>query len=215
MEPSPPIGPGGSSSRTSDRLCKSAPAPIWTRRNEIWWRRRTWRTEDRESALVVFVRGGNSERQEPWMSLRWAAYCFSVPGRTDGARRKLFFFFSSPLHSRFERLAAEARCNAAVRSHFAFFSLWSGGIRGRAERAPARSPSPTRCRGSAAGSGARARSCRCPRAGRKPGTTTAECSSSTTTPGKLHGLTPEIGNGNRPCWSGSSGITRFNTHTLT
>lgn len=109
--------------------------------------------------------------------------------------------FSPPsLHSTFERLAVEARCNAAVRSHFAFYSgRGGGGIRGRAERAPARSPSPTRCRGSAAGSGARARSCRCPRAGRKPGTTTAECSSSTTTPGKLHGLTPEIGNGNRPC----------------
>lgn len=32
-------------------------SPIWTRRNEIWWRRRTWRTEDRESAALVFVAG--------------------------------------------------------------------------------------------------------------------------------------------------------------
>lgn len=60
---------------------------------------------------------------------------------------------------------------------------------------------PTLCRGSAAVSGERARSCRCPRAGRKPGITMAECFLSTTTPGKLHGLTPEIGMFKaRDCW---------------
>lgn len=138
---------------------------------------------------------------------------FFCPGE-DGRSSAETFFFLPPCIRDSRDSRWRARCNAAVRSHFAFF-LWSGGIRGRAERAPARSPSPTRCRGSAAGSGARARSCRCPRAGRKPGTSTAECSSSTTTPGKLHGLTPEIGNGNGPCLSGSSGITHFNTHTLT
>lgn len=76
-------------------------------------------------------------------------------------------------------------CNAVKTDFF-------GGIKSRAEGS---SPLtiPTLCRGSAAVSGERARSCRCPRAGRKPGITMAECFLSTTTPGKLHGLTPEIG----------------------
>lgn len=76
-------------------------------------------------------------------------------------------------------------CNAVKTDFF-------GGIKSRAEGF---SPLtiPTLCRGSAAVSGERARSCRCPQAGRKPGITMAECFLSTTTPGKLHGLTPEIG----------------------
>lgn len=76
-------------------------------------------------------------------------------------------------------------CNAVKTDFF-------GGIKSRAEGF---SPLiiPTLCRGSAAVSGERARSCRCPRAGRKPGITMAESFISTTTPGKLHGLTPEIG----------------------
>lgn len=155
------------------------------------------------------------------MSLRRAAYRF-VFFLSRGGRRELcgnffLFYFFIFLHWRFERLAVEARCNAAVRSHFPFFfgrgGKEGGGYKAGQRGARARSPSPTRCRGLAAGSGARARSCRCPRAGRKPGTTTAECSSSTTTPGKLHGLTPEIGNGNRPCLSGTSGLTHFNSLT--
>lgn len=96
------------------------------------------------------------------------------------------FVFGSPARR------SRVSCNA-VRSDCIFFSGgWGGGIKSRAEGS---SPLniPTRCRGSAAVSGGRARSCRCPRAGRKLGITMAECFISTTTPGKLRGLTPEIG----------------------
>lgn len=76
-------------------------------------------------------------------------------------------------------------CNAVKSDFFGGIKIRAGGF----------SPLtiPTLCRGSAAVSGERARSCRCPRAGRKPGTTMAECFLSTTTPGKRRGLTPEIG----------------------
>lgn len=90
------------------------------------------------------------------------------------------------LHSLRRQVRRGRVCCNAVKSDF------FGGIKSRAEGF---SPLtiPTLCRGSAAVSGERARSCRCPRAGRKPGITMAECFLSTTTPGKLHGLTPEIG----------------------
>lgn len=143
---------------------------IWTRRNEILWRRRTWRTEHRECAAVVFFWGGIARPN------------VDVPraGRFQPTLPVESFVFGS--------LARRSRvsCNA-VRSDF-----FSGGIKSRAEGS---SPLniPTLCRGSAAVNGGRARSCRCPRAGRKLGITMAECFISTTTPGKRHGLTPEIG----------------------
>lgn len=98
-------------------------------------------------------------------------------------RRKVLYL---RLHSLRRQVRRGRVCCNAVKSDF------FGGIKSRAEGF---SPLtiPTLCRGSAAVSGERARSCRCPRAGRKPGITMAECFLSTTTPGKLHGLTPEIG----------------------
>lgn len=103
-----------------------------------------------------------------------------TPGGTFSASVETFLSASL-----FSSAPASIRCNA-VRSDF---------FRGIKSRAGGCSPLTvsTLCRGSAAESGERARSCRCPRAGRKPGITMAECFSSITTPGKLHGLTPEIG----------------------
>lgn len=163
---------------------------IWTRRNEIWWRRRTWRTEDREIAVVSFFfffwrvvdRG-------KWMYLRRDVFI------GDHRWKVLYLRLFSPARR------GGARGNAVKTDFF-------GGIKSRAGGCSPLIVS-TLCRGSAAVSGERAPSCRCPRAGRKPGITTAECFISTTTPGKLHGLTPEIGMP-RP---GSSGITH--THTKT
>lgn len=98
-------------------------------------------------------------------------------------RWKVLYFRPKSLRPQVRR--GRVCCNAVKSDFF-------GGIKSRAEGS---SPLtiPTLCRGSAPVSVERARSCRCPRAGRKPGITMAECFLSTTTPGKLHGLTPEIG----------------------
>ena len=166
---------------------------IWTRRNEVWRRRRTWRTEDRESAAVpwdCFFGGVCREERGCTSGVNFSAHelcrklCFSwadkcVEAESVGMRwreERLVLFSSGGLHSR-----AGGCCPLTI---------------------------PTRCRGSAAVSGERARSCRCPRAGRKPGITMAECFSSTTTPGKLRGLTPEIGT-----WG--PGVVGSHTHTYT
>lgn len=161
-------------------------SPIWTRRNEIWWRRRTWRTEDRESAALAFVGGGKLEARGESRGRSCGPAGGARFRRTSSAESFAVWPLEWFAPAR-ECVEVFAGCNA-VRSR----SLVGGGIKSRAEGC---SPLtiPTRCRGSAAESAERARSCRCRRAGRKPGTTTAECSSSTTTPGKLHGLTPEIG----------------------
>lgn len=72
------------------------------------------------------------------MSLRWTAYClvFFSLGEHGLSSAETFLFYLFILHWRFEGLAVEARCNAAVRSHFPFFfgRGWGGGIQGRAER---------------------------------------------------------------------------------
>lgn len=98
-------------------------------------------------------------------------------------RWKLFFLRQLSLRRQVRR--GRFCCNAVKSDFFGGTKRRAGGF----------SPLtiPTLCRGSAAESGERARSCRCLRAGRKPGITMAECFSSTTTPGKLRGLTPEIG----------------------
>jgi len=83
----------------------------------------------------------------------------------------------------------------------------SSSLPGIGRRAAGRGAS--RCRGWAPDGWGR--SCRCPPAGRKPGTGTGGCSSSTTTPGRLHGSTPETGNCCRP---GNTG-TREHTHSHT
>lgn len=110
------------------------------------------------------------------MYLRWDIF-------NGQPRWKLLYFRLKSLRLQVHR--GRVCCNAVKTDFF-------GGIKSRAEGF---SPLtiPTLCRGSAAVSGERARSCRCPQAGRKPGITMEECFLSTTTPGKLRGLTPEIG----------------------
>lgn len=147
---------------------------IWTRRNEIWWRRRTWRTEHRESAavllLLLLLFGGLKKK---------SGCCL------------LWDFHSGKFSSGVSIICAD-KCVEVDFVVMLWRATFSGGI---ITRAGGFSPLtvPTLCRGWAAVSGERARSCRCPRAGRKPGITMAECFTSTTTPGKLRGLTPEIG----------------------
>ena len=116
-------------------------------------------------------------RRKKWMYLLWDFF-------NGEPRRKVSYLRLCSLRGRVRR--GRVRCNAVKTDFF------SGGLETRAGGfCPLTIP--TLCRGSAAVSGERARSCRCPRAGRKPGITTAECFLSTTIPGKLRGLTLEIG----------------------
>lgn len=59
-------------------------------------------------------------------------FCFFFSRAEDGqsSAETFFYFILFFLHWRFERLAVEVRCNAAVRSHFPFFFGREGGVGG-------------------------------------------------------------------------------------
>lgn len=140
--------------------------------------------------LFIFARGGGVSRRtnsdvlpaELWGKVLRVGLRYS-------RRRRVR---CNAVKTRLLKLGGGAAAAAAAAAVVVLVVLVGG--REAGQRAPAGRTIPTRCRGSAAGSGRRAPSCRCRRAGRKPATTTAGCSSSTTTPGRRRGLTPEIGN---------------------